>query len=132
MKNSESEESLAVGCCFTILRTTTSFSPGCLNVPHLVFASHPYPTALYLYVRFLDGDTAPGGGRVPEHCPISTLQAHGGGAIPRLAFESERFVAVLSELAVELPASRGSVPDPATARGARDYVYERWIRTRDT
>ena len=46
--------------------------------------------------------------------------------------ESERFVAVLSELAVELPASRGSVLDPATARGARDYVYERWIRTRDT
>ena len=31
------------------------------------------------------------------HCPISTLQAHGGGAIPRLAFESERFVAVSSE-----------------------------------
>ena len=36
--------------------------------------------------RFLDGDTAPGGGHVPEHCPISILQAHGGGAIPGFAF----------------------------------------------
>jgi len=53
--------------------------------------------------RFLDGDTAPGGGRVPEHCPISILQAHGGGAIPRLALWTKRFVRLLSALAVELP-----------------------------
>ena len=43
---------------------------------------------------------------VPEHCPISILQAHGGDAIPGLAlWTTERFVAVLSELAVELPAT---------------------------
>ena len=35
--------------------------------------------------RFLDRDTAPGGDRVPEHCPVSILQAHGGDAIPRFA-----------------------------------------------
>ena len=37
-------------------------------------------------LAFVDGDTAPGGGRVPEHCPVSILQAHGGDAIPRLAY----------------------------------------------
>ena len=42
--------------------------------------------------------TAPGGERVPEHCPISVLQAHGGGAIPRLALWTiDRFVRFSSE-----------------------------------
>ena len=36
--------------------------------------------------RFLGRDTAPGGDRVPEHCPVCILQAHGGDAIPRFAF----------------------------------------------
>jgi hypothetical protein len=42
--------------------------------------------------------------RAAEHCPISILQAHGGGAIPRLALWTiDRFVRFLSELAVDLP-----------------------------
>jgi len=41
---------------------------------------------------------------VPEHCPISILQAHGGGAIPGFAlWTTERFVAVSSEPLVDLP-----------------------------
>jgi hypothetical protein len=52
----------------------------------------------------VDGDPAPGGGRAPDHCPISILQAHGGGAIPGFALWTiDRFVAVSSTLAVELP-----------------------------
>ena len=31
-------------------------------------------------------NTAPGGLHVPEHCPVSILQAHGGDAIPEVAF----------------------------------------------
>ena len=42
--------------------------------------------------------------RAAEHCPISILQAHGGGAIPRLAlWTTERFVRFSSAPAVELP-----------------------------
>ena len=41
---------------------------------------------------------------VPEHCPISILQAHGGGAIPGFALWTiDPFVAVSSEPAVEPP-----------------------------
>jgi hypothetical protein len=44
--------------------------------------------------------------RAAKHCPISILQAHGGGAIPGLAlWTTERFVAVTSALAVDLPGS---------------------------
>ena len=39
-----------------------------------------------------------------EHCPISILQAHGGDAIPRLAYrKANRFVAVTVGPAVDLP-----------------------------
>ena len=49
-------------------------------------------------------NTAPGGLHVLEHCPISILQAHGGGAIPRRrVWTTERFVRFLSTLAVDLP-----------------------------
>jgi hypothetical protein len=42
--------------------------------------------------------------RAAEHCPISILQAHGGGAIPGFALWTiDRFVAVSSALAVEQP-----------------------------
>jgi hypothetical protein len=49
--------------------------------------------------------TRPGcGGRVPEHCPISILQAHGGGALPGFALSTiDRFVRVSSQPAVEQP-----------------------------
>ena len=54
--------------------------------------------------RFLDRDTAQGGGHVPEHCPVSILQAHGGDAIARVAgWTIERFVAITALLAVEQP-----------------------------
>ena len=49
-------------------------------------------------------NTAPGGDRVIEQSPISILQAHGGGAIPRVAlWTTERVVRFLSQPAVEQP-----------------------------
>ena len=42
--------------------------------------------------------------RVPEHCPVCILQAHGGDATPRFALWTiNRFVAVTSQPLVELP-----------------------------
>ena len=42
--------------------------------------------------------------RAAEHCPVSILQARGVGACPEVAlWTTERFVAVTSTLAVELP-----------------------------
>ena len=50
---------------------------------------------------------APGGDRVPEHCPVSILQAHGVDGRPGLAgWTIERFVRLLTPPAVEQPYSR--------------------------
>ena len=73
--------------------------------------------------RFLDGDTAPGGERVPEHCPISILQAHGGGAIPRLALWTKRFVRLLSALAVELPRTPEGARGPGSTRLSTVHTF---------
>ena len=42
--------------------------------------------------------------RAAEHCPVSILQARGGGAIPEVALCVIEVFPVLSQLAVELPA----------------------------
>ena len=62
---------------------------------------------------FWTGRTARGGVRAAEHCPISILQAHGGGALPRLAlWTTERFVRFSSTLAVDLPRRYKTAPRP--------------------
>ena len=79
----------------------------------------------------MDRDTAPGGDHVPEHCPVSILQAHGGDAIPHLALWTiDRFVRFLSQPLVELPLHQQSSaaqkavgevrPAPEESRSARE------------
>jgi len=64
---------------------------------------------------------APGGLHVPEHCPISILQAHGGGAIPEVAlWTTERFVRFLSTLAVDHP--KHNVPAAPPRRPADAWL----------
>ena len=47
---------------------------------------------------------------LPEHCPISILQAQGGGAIPGFAlWTTERFVAVTALPFVDLPANGNAI-----------------------
>jgi hypothetical protein len=60
--------------------------------------------------------------RAAEHCPISILQAHGGGAIPRRALSTiDRFVAVSCEPAVELPVPRPRQSAKVRAGRARRF-----------